>query len=123
PIIVIMILLIVPLGKLSLGGFSEKYLPPDNSVRLAQEHFDKLFPEYRTEPLTLVIVNNDHKPVTDAQIADIRNKARAINGFTESQSDPAEMWQERPYAEGGSKDPSVRVIQNGLVNRNDAAKK
>ena len=33
------------------------------------------------------------------------------------------MWQERPYLDGASKDPSVRVIQNGLVNRNDAAKK
>ncbi len=123
PIIVIMILLIVPLGKLSLGGFSEKYLPPDNSVRLAQEHFDELFPGYRTEPLTLVIVNEDHKPVTDAQVAEIRDRAMAISGFIDPNNDPADMWQERPYAEGGSKDPSVRVIQNGLVNRNDAAKK
>jgi RND superfamily putative drug exporter len=123
PIIVIMILLIIPLGKLSLGGFSEKYLPPDNSVRSAQEHFDKLFPGYRTEPLTLVIVNKDHKPVTDQQVGEIRNKALAISGFTDPNDNPAEMWQERTYAQGGSKDPSVRVIQNGLVNRMDAAKK
>ena len=33
------------------------------------------------------------------------------------------MWQERPYLDGASKDPSVRVIQNGLEDRNDAAKK
>ena len=33
------------------------------------------------------------------------------------------MWQERSYLDGASKDPSVRVIQNGLENRNDAAKK
>jgi RND superfamily putative drug exporter len=123
PLIVIMVLLIIPLGRLSLGGFSEKYLPPDNSVRTAQEHFDKLFPGYRTEPLTLVIVNKDHKPVTEQQVAEIRNRAMAVGGFTDPNNNPAEMWTERPYAEGGSKDPSVRVIQNGLVNRNDAAKK
>ena len=39
-----MILLIMPLGKLALGGISEKYLPPDNSVRQAQEQFDKTLP-------------------------------------------------------------------------------
>ena len=31
------------------------------------------------------------------------------------------MWKERAYLDGASKDPSVRVIQNGLVNRLDAA--
>jgi trehalose monomycolate/heme transporter len=123
PIIVMMVLLIIPLGKLSLGAFSEKYLPPDNPVRQAQEHFDKLFPGYRTEQLTLVIQSTDHKPVTDQQVADIRNKARAISGFIDTDNDPAKLWQERPTAEGASKDPSVRVIQNGLVNSNDAAKK
>ena len=65
-----MILLIIPLGQLSLGGISEKYLPPDNPVRQAQEEFDKTFPGFRTEPLTLVIENNDGEPVTDAQIAE-----------------------------------------------------
>ncbi|MBO0864236.1 MAG: MMPL family transporter, partial [Mycobacterium sp.] len=130
PIVVAMILLIIPLGRLSLGGFSEKYLPPDNPVRMAQEHFDKLFPGYRTEQLTLVIQNNNNKKVTDQQVADIRNKAGAISGFTDKK------WEERPCPMiAGSpcvagpngtthpKDNSVRVIQSGLVNRNDAAKK
>ncbi|HEY5842232.1 MAG TPA: MMPL family transporter, partial [Mycobacterium sp.] len=53
PIIIGMIVLIIPLGQLALGGISEKYLPPDNSVRTAQEEFDKIFPGFRTEPLTL----------------------------------------------------------------------
>ncbi len=55
PIIIGMIALVIPLHNLSFGGMSEKYLPPDNSVRLAQENFDKLFPGYRTNQLTLVI--------------------------------------------------------------------
>ncbi len=123
PIIIVMILLIIPLGALALGGISEKYLPPDNSVRQAQEEFDKIFPGFRTEPLTMVIQNNDGEPVTDAQIADVRNKAMAVSGFIEPDDDPSKMWQERPYLDGASKDPSVRVIQNGLEVRNDAPKK
>ena len=55
PILVIMILLVIPIGQLALGGLSEKYLPPDNPVRIAQEQFDKEFSGFRTEPLTLVI--------------------------------------------------------------------
>lgn len=130
PIAVGMILLVIPLGNLSFGGMSEKYLPPDNSVRLAQEHFDKLFPGYRTEQLTVVIQSTNHSKVTDQQVADIRNRLSSIGGFTDK------TWEERPCptiagnpcvaGPNGTtvpKDGSVRVIQNGLVSKGDAAKK
>ncbi|CDO86483.1 hypothetical protein AWC29_09425 [Mycobacterium triplex] len=130
PIAVGMILLVIPLGNLSLGGMSEKYLPPDNPVRMAQEHFDKQFPGYRTEQLTVVIKSNNHSKVTDQQVADIRNRISGITGFTDK------TWEERPCpviagnpcvnGPNGTtvpKDDSVRVIQNGLVNKNDAEKK
>ena len=120
PIVILMIVMIIPLGKLALGGISEKYLPPDNQVRLAQEEFDRTFPGFRTEPLTLVIKGDEGQPVTDQQVAEIRSKAMAISGFTDPDNNPDAMWKPRP---GVSNDPSVRVIQNGLVNRNDAAKK
>jgi RND superfamily putative drug exporter len=123
PIVIAMILLIIPLGKLSFGGMSEKYLPPDNATRQSQEHFDQIFPGFRTEKLTLVIESDDDKDVTDAQVADIRNKAMAISGFVEADDDPANMWAERPELPGASKDKSVRVIENGLVKRDDAAQK
>ncbi len=123
PILIVMILLVIPLGQLALGGISEKYLPPDNKVRLAQENFDKSFPGFRTEPLTLVVEREDGEPVTDQQLADVRAKAMTINGFTDPDNDPSKMWQERSVQEGGSKDPSVRMIQNGLVSRNDAPQK
>ncbi|MGY4710635.1 MMPL family transporter [Mycolicibacterium sp. CBM1] len=123
PIVIFMVLLIVPLGKLALGGISEKYLPPDNSVRTAQEEFDKIFPGFRTEPITLVMKNTDGQPVTDQQVAEVRNKAMSVSGFTDPDNNPDAMWKERPYLDGASKDPSVRVIQNGLVVRNDASKK
>ena len=122
PILIIMILLVIPLGQLALGGYSEKYLPPDNSVRMAQQEFDEQFPTFRTEPLTLVIRSDDGKPITDAQFAEVRAKAQAIPGFIGADN-PDEMWQERAVQEGGSEDPSVRVMQNPLVNSSDAPAK
>jgi RND superfamily putative drug exporter len=112
PIIVILILLIVPLGKLSLGGISEKYLPPDNPVRQSQEDFDRTFPGFRTQQLTLVIQN-----ATPPQIDEIANKASQLSGFT----NPA--WQPRPATDEGTHDPKVTVLQNGLVNQNNATAK
>ena len=92
-------------------------------MRQAQEEFDRTFPGFRTEPLTLVIQSDNGQPVTDQQIAEIRNKAMTVSGFIEPDNDPAKMWKERPYLDGASKDPSVRVIQNGLEDRNDAARR
>src|SRR5271166_1535785 len=130
PIIVGMILLVIPLSNLSFGGISEKYLPPSNSVRVAQEHFDKLFPGYRTEQLTLVIQSDNHSPVTDQQVADIRNKVSTLTGFTNKQWDerPCPGVAGNPCVAGPNgmthpQDASVRVIENGLVNRSDAARK
>ncbi|WP_231975861.1 MMPL family transporter [Mycobacterium sp. E2462] len=129
PIAVGMILLVIPLGNLSFGGMSEKYLPPDNPVRQAQQHFDKLFPGYRTEQLTVVIESTNGSKVTDQQVADIRNRISSISGFTDK------TWEERPCptiagnpcvsGPNGThpKDDSIRVIQNGLVSKSDAAKK
>ncbi|WP_396905536.1 MMPL family transporter, partial [Mycolicibacterium phlei] len=120
PILIAMILLVIPLGQLALGGISEKYLPPDNGVRQAQEDFDRTFPSFRTEPLTLVIQSTNGEAVTDQQVADIRNKAMSISGFIVPEDDPTKMWQPRG---GTNEDPSVRVIQNGLIDRNDASQK
>jgi trehalose monomycolate/heme transporter len=123
PIVIAMILLIIPLGKLSFGGMSEKYLPPDNSARVAQQQFDQIFPGFRTEKLTLVIQSDNGKDVTSQQVADVRNRVMPISGFVEPDNDPAGMWKERPQLPGASKDKSTQVIENGLVNRNDAAQK
>jgi trehalose monomycolate/heme transporter len=122
PIVIVMILLIIPLGQLVLGGYSEKYLPPDNPVRMAQEQFDEKFPTFRTEPLTLVIRSDDGKPITDEQLAQLRAEAQTVPGFIGA-DDPTTMWQERSMQDGGSKDPAVRVLQNGLVNSADAPAK
>lgn len=123
PIVTAMILLIIPLGNLSFGGMSEKYLPPDNPARVAQQQFDEIFPGFRTEKLTMVIESEGGKDVTDQQVAEVRNKAMAISGFVEPDNNPADMWKERPELPGASKDESVRVIENGLITRDDAGAK
>jgi len=124
PITIGMILLVIPLGQLALAGMSEKYLPPDNSVRVAQEEFDKIFPGFRTNALTLVIKSDNGQPVTDQQIAQVRANAGTVSGFvTPDDNDKSKMWAERTYQEGGTKDPAVRVLSNGLINSGDAAQK
>ena len=70
-----------------------------------------------------MIHSNNDRPVSDAQVEQVRGKAMTIPGFIDPDDNPANMWKERPYLDGASKDPSVRVIQNGLVNRNDAGTK
>jgi uncharacterized membrane protein YdfJ with MMPL/SSD domain len=118
PILIIMILLIAPLGQLSLGGISEKYLPPNNPVRQAQEDFDRTFTGYRTEALTLVIQN-----ANPAQVEEIKSEAGRLTGFTNP------SWEERSVSSdengnpGTKKDANVTVLENGLQNRNDAADK
>ena len=71
----------------------------------AQEEFDKTFPGFRTEPLTLVIESDNGQPVTDQQIAEVRNEAMQIPGFIEQNNDPSTMWKERPYLDGRVQGP------------------
>lgn len=123
PILIVMTLLVLPIGSLALAGISEKYLPPDNPVRQSQEEFDRLFPGFRTEQITLVMKRDDGEKITDSQIADMRAKALTVSGFTDPDNNPDAMWKERPATDSGSKDPAVRVIQNGLISRGDAAQK
>ncbi|WP_248499589.1 MMPL family transporter [Tomitella gaofuii] len=77
PIVIVMLLLIVPFKNVAFGGLSEKYLPPDNPTRVAQEHFDELFPTFRTNPVDVVITG-----ASDSQVVDIATAANQIDGFT-----------------------------------------
>ncbi|MEC3914358.1 MMPL family transporter [Nocardia sp. CDC160] len=63
PITVGLLLLIIPVKNLAFGGISETYLPPDNPTRLAQQHFDEVFPMRKSDPLLLVIVTDNSRNV------------------------------------------------------------
>ncbi|WP_414689675.1 MMPL family transporter [Nocardia sp.] len=59
PLLGLLVVLIFPIGNLAFGGFSEKYLPPDNPTRLAQAEFDSTFPLRKADPIELVFTGSD----------------------------------------------------------------
>lgn len=77
PIVVGMLLLIAPFGNIKFGGITEKYLPPDNPTRVAQEHFDELFPTLRTDPINLVV-----KGASLSELVKVQRAANEVPGFT-----------------------------------------
>ncbi|GAA5050632.1 MMPL family transporter [Nocardia callitridis] len=71
-----LIVLMFPAHNLSFGNITERYLPPDNPTRLAQERFDELFPLRKSDPIQLVMISDD----TDA-VGAIRTVANSAPGL------------------------------------------
>ncbi|MFF0817969.1 MMPL family transporter [Rhodococcus sp. NPDC003318] len=103
PIVIGLLLLTIPISGIKFGGINETYLPPDNPTRLAQEQFDELFPNSRTEPIKLVIQGAD-----GAQLTQIVREASEAPGLVEK------FTINNPTQDG------VTVFKAGLVDRNDA---
>jgi RND superfamily putative drug exporter len=103
PILLVLLALILPIRGIEFGGLSERYLAEDNSARVAQQDFDATFPQFRTEPLRLVVVGGDN-----AQIGELRTVASTVPGLT-GPFEPA-----TPTRDG------VTVLEAGLVD-DDAA--
>ncbi|AKE42116.1 Transmembrane transport protein MmpL [Corynebacterium kutscheri] len=76
-LIILLIALSVPLVGVKFGGINETYLPPTNDVRVAQQKFDQEFPEFRTDPIKLVITN-----ASNEQLVDIFQQANQVTGLT-----------------------------------------
>ncbi|MFI6166142.1 MMPL family transporter [Nocardia sp. NPDC051052] len=55
PVCAILLLLIAPIQNVVFGGITERFLPPDDPTRLAQQHFDDIFPLRRIDPIQLVL--------------------------------------------------------------------
>lgn len=103
PIIIGLAALIVPFGGMEFGGLSERYLSPTDPARVAQQDFDRMFPQFRTEPLRLVVLGADN-----TQLGEIRAQASDIPGLT-GRFEPT----------AATKD-GVNVLEAGLVNKIDA---
>ncbi|AZA12582.1 MMPL family transporter [Corynebacterium choanae] len=69
--------LTIPLAGVSFGGINETYLPPAHATRQAQERFDATFPQFRTDPVKLVVTN-----ATDTELASIYAQANQVTGLT-----------------------------------------
>ena len=96
-----MLLMAVPIAGIKLGGMNETYLPPSNQTRVNQEEFTEKFPQFRTDPIKLVI-EGDSKTV-----AAVYKEANAIPGLT------APFQVSRP-----TKD-DVTVLSTGIADRDD----
>lgn len=72
-----LMLLALPIGGVEFGGINETYLPPTNQVRTAQSTFDQEFPEFRTEPIKLVVTNADND-----QLVQVYQQAAQVEGLT-----------------------------------------
>ncbi|KAA8888877.1 MMPL family transporter [Nocardia colli] len=56
PVCAGLLLLIAPIQHVAFGGITERFLPPDNPTRSAQQHFDEIFPLRRIDPVQLVMI-------------------------------------------------------------------
>ncbi|MGW4633497.1 MMPL family transporter [Nocardia sp. NPDC004415] len=54
-----LLLLAAPIQHLAFGSINERFLPPADPTRLAQQHFDELFPLRRINPIDLVVISLD----------------------------------------------------------------
>lgn len=76
-IVAVLLGLTFPLTGIKFGGINETYLPPDNQVRQAQAVFNENFPDFRTDPIKLVIVG-----ANNSQLAPIYREANSVEGLT-----------------------------------------
>lgn len=103
PVVAGLLFLLIPFRHIEFGGLSERYLSADNPARVAQEKFDALFPEFRTEPLKLVVVGANPQ-----QLSDIRFQANFAPGLT------------GPFEAAAPTTDGINVLSTGLVHKTDA---
>lgn len=78
PICILLLLLIIPVKNLAFGGINERYLPPDNTTRLAQENFDDIFPLRKSDPIQLVFISDNTSSI--GKVWREANKAPGLQG-------------------------------------------
>lgn len=105
PIVLGLLVLIIPFRNIEFGGLSERYLAADNSARVAQQDFDRLFPSFRTEPLKLVVVDANPQ-----QLSDIRYEANQVT----------KQYMTGPFDPAAPTKDGVTVLASGLGDKRDA---
>ncbi|MBO0855206.1 MAG: MMPL family transporter, partial [Nocardia sp.] len=103
PVVAILLFLLIPFRNIEFGGLSERYLASDSPPRVAQEKFDSLFPQFRTEPLKLVVVGANPQ-----QLSDIRFQAKFTPGLI------------GPFEPSAPTTDGINVLSTGLVHKTDA---
>ena len=95
-----LMLLALPIGGVEFGGINETYLPPTNQVRTAQSTFNQEFPEFRTEPIKLVVTNADND-----QLVQVYQQAAQVEGLT------------RRFTPTSATKDGITVLSAGIVDR------
>ena len=72
----LLILMTLPIVKISFGGINETYLPPDQQTRVAQDEFNASFPQFRTDPIKLVVTG-----ASNEQLVNVVMQTRQIDGL------------------------------------------
>ncbi|WP_084168419.1 MMPL family transporter [Corynebacterium atypicum] len=72
-----LVALTIPLVGITFGGINETYLPPTNETRQAQAEFDQEFPQFRTEPVKLIVTGANNQ-----QLVDVYRQANAVPNLT-----------------------------------------
>ncbi|MEV4130145.1 MMPL family transporter [Nocardia sp. NPDC049707] len=114
PIAIILLLLIIPVKNLQFGGINERYLPPDNSTRLAQQHFDEIFPLRKTDPINLVFVSSNSSNV--GQVWKEANSAPGLTGQfgvpSRSTTDPNIYKTSATLSDSENYDPTIDYLRS-----------
>ncbi|MFI7193664.1 MMPL family transporter [Nocardia nova] len=86
-VVIGLLVLIAPIRDLAFGAINERFLPPDHPTRLAQQHFDEIFPLRRINPIDLVLITYD-PAAADTVLAEA--------GHAPGLAAPFPAWLQRP---------------------------
>ncbi|WP_328407274.1 MMPL family transporter [Nocardia sp. NBC_00403] len=114
PICIGLLLLIIPVKNLAFGGINERYLPPDNSTRLAQAKFDSIFPLRKSDPIQLVFVSDSSTDV--GKVWAEAKQAPGLTGTfevpTRSNNDPDIYRTAATLADSENADPTIDYLRS-----------
>ncbi|ORM35348.1 MMPL family transporter [Williamsia sp. 1135] len=109
PVVLLLLALIIPFAGIQFGGITEKYLPPQNPNRVAQQDFDTYFPTERTEEIKLVISYDPESSDDAAKLQTIADEANKIPGFTKEFT-----------LDGAEASDNIVQMSAGLIDQNTA---
>ncbi|MEU0544458.1 MMPL family transporter [Nocardia sp. NPDC005978] len=103
PVMLALLAMILPFLHAEYAGLTEKYLPPGNETRSAQQDFDARFPTERVSPIKLVIAGADR--ATLGAIVAVANRTPGLTGEFE-----------KPFSNGVAENGvNVKVYAAGLA--------
>ncbi|MFF3568738.1 MMPL family transporter [Nocardia jiangxiensis] len=114
PIVAFLVLLIAPVRDIAFGGITERFLPPDNQTRLAQQHFDRIFPLRQTGPISLILITNDTSAVPG--VLETANRAPGLAASfpnpVQGPSNPSVFTTDTVLVDWHNPDPAIDYLRS-----------